>query len=97
MATYRLTAAERETHIIFDGEGDDAIITTYDRTYATGCRKNPAVTEVTKPEMRKLGGAEFRVAKRLIPLPRKPRQQTDESKANAAARMAAARAAKTTH
>lgn len=77
-----LTAAERTTTYSWDDEGDNAYVTTYNRSEITKLRANPAAREVTVETVRHYNGAEFILPKKLVSV-RKPTKSGAERKPRA--------------
>lgn len=88
----RLTAEERETHIIFNDASDTAIVTTHMRTWLTALEKNPAATQVGETDA--FGGKTFHVNKRFIAKVRNGPRARTETPEQLSARMAKARASR---
>ena len=88
----RLTAQERETHIIFNDEDDMAIVTTHMRTWITAMDKNPAATQVGDTDA--FGGKTYHVPKRFVAKVRNGPRARTESPEQLSARMAKARASR---
>jgi hypothetical protein len=86
----RLTAQERETHIIFNDADDIAIVTTHMRTWLSALEKNPAAKQVGDTDA--FGGKTFHVNKRFIAKVRNGPRTRTESPEQMTARMAKARA-----
>jgi hypothetical protein len=61
-----LTAAERETVIIFNDLDDVAHVATHQRTVLTKLRRNPAAREIRDMTHGPTAGAEFELPKALI-------------------------------
>ena len=89
-----LTAAERTTDISMSDASEVALITTYSKTRISQLRRNAGATEVTTPLVKKYGGAEFRVAAKLVNIRNPRRASTNPTRPGAAERMAHARAAR---
>ena len=92
MATERLTAQERETHIVFNDADDYALVTTHMRTWLTALEKNPAAEQVGETDQ--FGGKTFKVDKALVAKVRNGRRRRTETDEQIKARMAKARASR---
>ena len=92
MATDRLIAEERETHIIFNDADDFATVTTHMRTWLTAMDRNPAATQVGETDA--FGGKTYRVPKALVAKVRNGKRTRTETPEQIAARMEKARAAR---
>ena len=92
MATERLTAQERETHITFNDADDTAIVTTHMRTWLTALDKNPSANQVGETDS--FGGKTYHVPKALVAKVRNGRRTRTETPAQIQARMAKARASR---
>jgi hypothetical protein len=92
MAAERLTAQERETHIVFNDADDFALVTTHMRTWLTALENNPAAEQVGKTDA--FGGKTFRVEKALVAKVRNGRRKRTETPEALAARMDKARQAR---
>ena len=61
-----LTAAERETVILFDDSSDTATITTWQRSVITKLERNPAATKVEEWRYGTSVGARFTLPAKLV-------------------------------
>lgn len=88
----RLTAQERETHIVFNDNDDFALVTTHMRTWLTALERNPAAEQVGETD--EFGGKTFKVDKALVAKVRNGRRKRTETPEQVSARMAKARSAR---